>query len=323
MMTSPVPDPGSSRTAIRIAGKSLDVPSATICGWPIVVVGRWLRVAQLNEEEILEGNLGNDVAVLVAKLKESRLRSDIFVFAQRLPESEPKHPYYFEWDNWAVASITTFEAWWNKLPQESRKNVRRSSKRGIIVRLASFDDRLVSGIQEIYNETPVRQGRPFWHFGKDITTVHSEMETHVERSDFIGAYLNDELVGFIKLTYINRIAMITQIIAKNAYREARPMNALVARAVELCESKKMAFLVYGKYVYGRHTKSPLTEFKRRNGFQELRVPRYFVPLTTIGQLALSLGFHSSFRDRLPTSLVGPLLGLRSGFYRLFDHAKAR
>jgi hypothetical protein len=318
-MTPPAPEPTASWTTIRVAGKPLDVPSTSVSGWPIVVVGRWLRIAKLKEEEVLEGNMGDDAPNLVSELKHSRLRADIFVFAQKVPEGPPKHPYHFEWDNAAVVPITTFDTWWNKLPQESRKNVRRSSKRGITVKIASFDDRLVKGIQEIYDETPVRQGRPFWHFGKDFATVRTEMETYVERSDFIGAYLNDELVGFIKLTYVDRTAMITQILAKNAYRDARPMNALIARAVELCEQKGMSFLVYGKYVYGRHAKSPLTEFKRRNGFEEVRIPRYFVPLTTIGQLALKLGLHSSLRDRLPAPFLSPLLGLRSWFY----HSRAK
>src|SRR5437867_1277154 len=127
MMTPPAHQPSNSKTTVRIAGRALDLPSTTISGWPIVAVGRWPRVARLREEEILEGNFGAEAPDVVAKLKQSTLRADIFVFAQRLPDAAPRHPYYFEWDNWAVARTTTFDIWWNKLPQESRKNVRRSS----------------------------------------------------------------------------------------------------------------------------------------------------------------------------------------------------
>jgi hypothetical protein len=318
MMTRETAGLRDARTTIRIAGRPLRVPSVTISGWPVVVTGRWLRLAQLKEEEVLEGDLDHAAATIITKLKASETAADLFAFAQKLPDGEPKHPYYFEWDNWAVVPITVFGAWWDKLPQESRKNVRRASKRGVTVQLAPFDGELVRGIQEIYDETPVRQGRRFWHFGKDFATIHGEMVTYLDRSDFLGAYLNRQLIGFIKLTYVDRVGMITQILAKNAYRDARPINALIARAVELCESKRMSFFVYGKYVYGRHTTSPLTEFKRRNGFEEFRVPRYFVPLTARGHVALKLGLHSSLRDRLPGGVTRSLLGLRSSCYRRFQ-----
>ena len=80
----------------------------------------------------------------------------------------------------------------------------------------------------------------------------------------------------------------------------------------------MSFLVYDKYVYGGHTHSPLTEFKRRNGFEEVRVPRYFVPLTPLGRVGVTLRLHRSIRDRIPRALVSPVLGIRAWFYRRFE-----
>src|SRR5207253_3934897 len=136
-------------------------------------------------------------------------------------------------------------------------------------------------------------------FGKDFATVKRENGTYLDRSDFIAAYLKEELIGVVKVTYVSRIAMIMQIVAKNAHRNARPMNALLSKTVELCHTKQMSFLLYGKYVYGRHRKSLLTEFKRRNGFEEVRVPRYFVPITRRGALAVKLGLHVGLRERIP------------------------
>jgi hypothetical protein len=95
----------------------------------------------------------------------------------------------------------------------------------------------VKGIQQIYNEAPLRQGRPFWHFGKDFDTVKRENGTYLERSEFLGAHLHHELIGFIKIIYVDRIATLIQILAKNEHQDKRPMNALVANAVKLCESK--------------------------------------------------------------------------------------
>src|SRR5262249_27951326 len=150
------------------------------------------------------------------------------------------------------------------------------------------------------------QGRRFWHFGKDFASVQREMETYLDRSWFIGAYFNDELVGFVKVASVDRIATITQILSKEALRDARPTNALLAKTVKLCQRRGMSFLLYGQYVYGRHQRSLLTEFKRRNGFEEIRVPRYFVPLTYRGRLAIRLGVHRGLRDRLPEPVVDRL-----------------
>ena len=75
------------------------------------------------------------------------------------------------------------------------------------------------------------------------------------------------------------------------------------------------YLTYGKYIYGNHTKSPLTEFKRRNGFQPTLVPRYYIPLTFKGRVAMALGLHLSFKRFIPEKLHYVLGNLRSRWYQ--------
>ncbi len=244
------------------------------------------------DEPLVEGKIVEDPAVFIEQMRKSAVRADIFSFAQKLPEITPLYNYSFEWDNLAVVPVTTYNDWWEKrLPQESRKNVRRAGKRGVVVKAVAFDDEFVKGIQGIYNETPVRQGRRFWHFGKDFETVKRENMTYLDRSAFIGAYLGEELIGFIKIVFVDRNATIMQIITKNAHQDKRPMNALLASAVELCVSRGMSFLLYGKYVYGKKEASLMTEFKRRNGFEEVKFPRYFLPLTIEGSWPIRSGLH--------------------------------
>ena len=304
-------------TKIQVSGKTLQVPSAEISGWTVVVTGRWLRVATLKDEELVEGDPVQDATCLVEELKNSQIQVDILSLAQPITAITPKLPDHFDWDNRAAVPITSFEQWWSKLPQESRKNVRRAAKRGVVVKVANFDDKFVGGICGIYNETPTRQGRRFWHYGKDAATVKSEIGTYLDRSDFIAAYVNMEMIGFIKITYVDTVAVITQILAKNAHHDARPMNAMLASAIELCQERGMSFLIYGKYIYGRHKKSLLTEFKRRNCFEEIRVPRYFIPLTSRGRLAIALRLYAGLRDQLPAPVIDLLLRLRSAAYRLY------
>jgi len=238
-------------------------------------------------------------------------------FAQKIPATTPKYDYAFEWDNWAAIPITSFNDWWEKrLPQESRRNVRRAAKRGVTVRVAEFDDEFVRGIQGIYNETPIRQGRRFWHFGKDFDTVKAENATYMDRSEFLGAYLNDELIGYIKIVYVDQIATLIQVIAKIEHQDKRPTNALLAKAVELCAKKGISFLLYTKFIYDKNESSPLTAFKRRNGFEEMKYPRYYLPLSAKGALAIRLGLHKGARQLIPLPVLTSLKSLRLQFYRI-------
>ena len=66
-------------------------------------------------------------------------------------------------DNAAAIPTASFSKWWDGLPQESRKNVRRAGRNGVVVKEVVFDDALVHGIREIYNADPVRQTGRFWH----------------------------------------------------------------------------------------------------------------------------------------------------------------
>lgn len=300
---------------IRIRGKDTLVPAARIGRTMTIVTGRWIRHARLKDEELLEGEAVADPGTFVSLLKGTGLPADLFSFAERPPQITPRYPYHVEWDNWAVIPITTFQGWWEKrLPQETRKNVRRAARDGVIVKSVPFDDELVSGIERLYNETAVRQGRRFWHFGKDFASVKRITGDYRQRSEFIGAFLNRELIGFVKIVYTDRIGTLVQILAMNAQRDKRPMNALLAHTVGVCERRKVSLLVYGKYTYANNTESSLTEFKRRNGFEEMRFPRYYVPLNTWGRLAIRLGLHHPVGAVIPSWALGSMRDWRSRFY---------
>jgi len=107
-----------------------------------------------------------------------------------------------------------------------------------------------------------------------------------------------------------------QIVSKSAHNDKRPMNAMIAKAVELCSERNIAYLIYGQYIYGKNDRSPLVEFKRRNGFEKLDLPRYYIPLTLKGKLALKTGVHRGMKHFIPIFVFERLLKLRSTFYRL-------
>jgi hypothetical protein len=299
---------------VRVKGKNTRVPCWHTDGSTVIVLGKWIKTARVQDEEWMEGEVVKDPESLVANLKKHRLPAHLFSFVQKPPQTEPKHRLHFDWDNYAVIHIKSYDDWWQKLPQESRKNTRRSVKRGVTVQTVELDDALIQGITEIYNESPVRQGKPFPHYGKDFTTIKREVSTMMDRSGFIGAYHGDELIGFIKLVYLGNLASILHIVSRNAHYDKRPTNALIAKAVEICSQKGITHLIYGRYIYGKKTSSPLIEFKRRNGFEEVRVPRYYVPMTPWGRVVVGLRLYRGLAGLLPSRLVNFLVNTRSKFF---------
>jgi hypothetical protein len=303
-----------NHTEIRVKGRPVSVPSARIEGTNVLRTGGWLKIAMPQDEELIEGEPIREPESFVSQLKESGLMADVFTFAQKLPDTVPKYSYQMEWDNLAVIPITTFSDWWDKRVESSvRRAVRKAAKLGLVVKVAEFDDEFVKGIVGINNETPIRQGRAFWHYQKGFEAVKEENSTYAERNGFLGAYYEDELVGFIRLIYVNKEASIIQVLSKTKHFEKRPTNALIAKAVEMCEQKGISYLTYCNYVYN-DPESSLTEFKRRNGFEQVLVPRYYVPLTQKGRVALKLGLHHGITRLIPRPLFKQLLRLRSRWY---------
>jgi hypothetical protein len=115
---------------ISVRGKWIEVPALNVDGKNVIVTGRWLKMASIHDEEWLETEL-EDPESCINRLKEHRLKdlkADIFTFSQRLPDTRPIYPYAIEWDNVAAIRIDSPDEWWKRLPQVSRKNVRRSAK---------------------------------------------------------------------------------------------------------------------------------------------------------------------------------------------------
>ena len=280
----------------------------------IKVSGRGSRIAKLDADMY---QFLSEPASLIEALRTCKKRVDLFTFMQRLPETQPTFSYPMEWDNLAVLPVSTFDEWWNKqIGFKARNRARQAEKKGVVVRETSFDENLVRGIWEIYNEAPMRQGRPFPHYGKDLPTVYKDEATYLNSSTFIGAYLGGELIGFIKLTVdeLGAQAGLMNIISKLAHRDKSPTNALVAQAVRTCADRGIAYLVYSHFAFGERERDKLTDFKERNGFQRVDVPRYYVPLNSFGRLALRLGLHRRWIDRLPGPMAERLRALRYNWY---------
>ena len=239
--------PGKGTVEILVRGKKVKVPSVKVQGRTVVITGRWLRTASVFDEHAIEGEVIQDPETFLHELARMKCGADIFTFSQRIPETQLKYSYPHEWDNAAALPITTYEEWFGKrIGTDVKQNVRKAAKRGTLARSAQFDDALVQGIVDIYNETPIRQGRRFWHYGKDFKTVKAECAHGLEKSEFIGAYCGDEMIGFIKLLRVGVTNELVLLCSKQAHFDKKPMNALLAKAVEVCAQQGVPYLTYAK-----------------------------------------------------------------------------
>ena len=280
-----------------------------INGHSLTIEGNALRIANLEQEWYEDIH---DPETFVNELAKTEAKPDILSFWQRLPDTQPKYSYSMETEAVAALPIESYSYWWDKqIDCKTRNMVRKSQKKGVTVRMVSFDDEIVRGMTSIFNETPIRQGRRFLHYGKDFETVKREFSRFLFREEIFGAYVGEELVGFIMLADAGRYAYLGQIISKIARRDLAPNNALLAKAVERCAEKGIPYLAYALWL-----EDGLGGFKRSNGFERFDLPRYFVPLTPKGKLALKFGFHRGWKGAVPKHLRQPLKNLRKRWYDL-------
>ncbi len=273
----------------------------------IVITGNLIKTARIDEE--WDEDLVDPIK-FIDLLKQKKIKADIFTFWQRLPDITPKYDFFMEWDNIAAIPVKSYDYWWTKqIGSNARNMVSKAKKKGLVIKESEYNDTFISGMVKIFNETPVRQGKPFRHYGKDFETIKREFSKYVSNMEIIGAYYNDELVGFIMLVHGGIWSRTAQIISLLEHRDKAPNNALIAKAVEICAIKNVPYCVYANWASGS-----LAEFKQRNGFEKIALPRYYVPLNIKGRILLALKLHKGISGVLPESLLIILKKIRALVY---------
>ncbi|MBX5328096.1 GNAT family N-acetyltransferase [Candidatus Bathyarchaeota archaeon A05DMB-5] len=225
---------------------------------------------------------------------------DIFTFIERkwchaIPN--PAKDWIKVNDNVGLLQVKSYEEWWSSIGKKTRNMVRKAEKSGIKAEIVEPSVKLAEGIWKIYNETPIRQERGFPHFGTPLDAV-KKMVFSSQNCTFIGAFLQEELVGFIQLVHGDNVAIISQILSLQKHWDKAVNNALVAKAVEVCADKGVQWLMYGRM--GNHPS--LDKFKESNGVVKFALTRYCIPLTRKGVIATKLGLHKEIKDTFPQSV---------------------
>jgi len=263
----------------------------------LLVKGRFPRIMRLGAEYF---EWVDDPNKFIVELKKANRDADLFTFVQKfVPDMTLKYDFYYEWERIAVLPISTYEKWWNQqIRHETRVKIRKALKRGIDVRLVELDDDLVRGIKNIYDESPIRQGKRFGHYQKSLEVLKREHSTFLNRSQFIGAFYNDELIGFVKIVHDEGLSAFMHVISMIGHRDKAPTNALVAKAVAICAEQGVPYLQYGAW-----SQRGLGDFKINHAFEPVEVPRYFIPLNLRGKLALILKLHRKMYENLPQKWI--------------------
>ena len=275
-----------------------------IDGNEIAIAGTLLNMARVHGEYYVSVQKPENI---IQKLKQLNTGARIFTFLQDIGDQQTHYPYYHEPESLAVLPISTYEHWWKKqINDKTRNMIRKAQKCGVELRECTFNDTFIQGIMEIYNESPLRQGKPFKHYGKDFETIKQEHATFLERSVLVGAFHGEEMIGFIKLVHGRCASSLMQIISKISWRDKAPTNALIAKAVEICSAMGIRFLHYGIW-----SKRSLGDFKKHHGFLQNDILRYYIPLDFTGWLGLKLHMHRNATSFIPDPIQDRLVALRS------------
>jgi hypothetical protein len=275
----------------------------SIAGTEIAVTGRIFQTARLRHEWF---EFVTNPVDLVKNLKKGGLKADLFTFVDTIRGIYGDLPFYKQTDSMSILTVRSYTEWWEGLHFKVRNKIRKAQKSGVELRPVPLDDELAKGVEAIYNESPIRQGMKFWHYGKTAAVIKQDLSSFPECTSFIGAYYQGELIGFVKLFEGDKILRTVHIIAKLSHRDKPVQDALIAKAVEICAEKQIPHLHYGAWSRGG-----LGVFKIKHGFQRFDVSRYFVPLTQYGRCILGLRLHRPGRDYLPESWVPGLLTVRA------------
>jgi len=256
----------------------------------------FFRIAKDNAEYLKNVSPSEE---LFQKLR--KMGVDIFTFLERkwcFKIPNPKEGWAKAEDNVAIIQTpSSYQEWLKVIGKKTRNMVRKAEKSGIRTSIAEPGEKLAKGMWRIYNETPIRQERAFPHYGISLDTIIKDL-TLTRNATYVGAFMQDELVGFVQLIHGDKIAIISQILSLQKYRDKALNNALIAKAIEVCADRGEQWIMYGRM--GNHPS--LDKFKQSNGFSKFQLIRYYVPITKKGRITIRLGLHKEMKDTLPQSV---------------------
>ena len=245
------------KRAAEDAGKPIYLDAVTVGGTTITLHGSLPTIARVHKDWFTPVHNPAEISHL---LRSARI-ADLFTFRQVLPHTSKQYDFPMEWTAISALPIRSHEDWLNHSTKEVRKNVKKACRRGVTIRRVAFDDSLVHGITNIFNEARLRQGGPFWHYGKRFAEVKEEMGQDLQDAQFIGAYFEGDLIGFYKLVFGTCFAQPVMSLSMLSHRDKYTDTALISEAVTICAERRLQYLTYGDWRRDSHR-----DFLESHGF---------------------------------------------------------
>ena len=292
-----------------------------VCGKDIRVTGRVIRVARLDGDKYVFPTILRQCV----KVCGDRARIDLFTFLQPLTEIRGNTritPSEITW-RFSRSRPLTIGGIINSAPTLAIVPARLGKEALCSARWPSTRISSREFAKSTMRRLSAREKR-FPHYGMTLEQARRYASTFPDQSIWIGAFLGDQMIGFVKLvTDESRSqACMVHILSMIQHKDKAPTNALIAQAVKSCADRAIPHLVYENFSYGNKQGDSLSHFKEVNGFQRVDLPRYYMPLTSIGSLALQLRLHRRVVDRFPEPLAAKLREIRTSWYnRRFRLAK--
>jgi hypothetical protein len=303
----------TSRSFLVEKGKEIPIYKTNYNNIEIIIRGKFLKYAYPINNGMVEIFDPKNVIEYFDNMK--NIRVDYFQFMQKIPNSKAVFKYYFVYDNLAAIPIESYSQWWSKqINGKTRNMVRKSKKSGIEIKSVNFDKFFVENVHTIFNESPVRQGKKFWHFGKSIEVINRQLSVDSKSHTYLGAFYKNEMIGFAGIRRVDDIGFLGQIISMIKHRDKAPNNALIDHSVLFCEKNNINYLIYDKFDYGKGGSDTLKRFKKDNGFQKYELPKYFLPITSFGKFVCDHKLHLNFTDFIPQPLYNMLRTIRKKIY---------
>lgn len=240
---------------------------------------------------------------------------DLFSFIERTflkQATLQKYGFYSCPETIGLLHFEDFDVWCKTLPSRERNLIKKAERIGLKTVVADIDEEFILSAQKIYNETPMRQGRRYSGFGITTEDIRKKFE-NLQSSKVIGAYYDNQLIGLTWVEFGDQVAAMMSFLSLISYRNKNPNNAMIAYAVKLCTEKGYKYLTYGNMGYN----PGLDFFKKNNGFRRVAVPRYFMPLTFKGQMAVKLNLCRSMERSFSPTLTKALVP----FYNMVDKVR--
>jgi hypothetical protein len=280
---------------------------------PFSINGKMVRVAQIEEDWLYEVSRPQE---LISELSQrDKYNVDLFTFRQIIPNFFPTYKYYFEFENDAVITVHSYDHWFNnQIHPNARNKLKKAHKKGVRIKICQFSDDFLHEILDIYNESPIRQGKRFAHYGISFAALKKAHSTFLDKATYIGVYFNQEMIGFAKLVQTDNFIRTMGILTKGRHSDKAPMTLLISEAVRICESRSIKYFLYGRYDYGKIGSHSVRDFKKYNGFEGLLFPRYFVPLTVKGTIFKKFNLHNGISGITPEPIIRFYLKKRKEYY---------